>query len=91
MEKGFNVTAFMEYLQKSFNGFENPFLRGMVNNIIEYGLKRERVSKDQFCYWISDLFPEISFGEVAAFMDDANLTSNGRWEKQEAIRKYNIE
>lgn len=90
MEKGFDSRSFMAYLEHSFNGFENSFLRGLVENIIEYGLKHGRHSKDQFCYWISDLFPEISFGEVAAFMGDASLTSNGQWEKQEAIKEYNI-
>jgi hypothetical protein len=90
MENGFNNTGFMEYLEKSFNGFENSFLRGTVKNIIEFGLKHERVSKDQFCYWISDMLPEVSFGEVATFMDDKSLTEWGLREKQKAIKEFSI-
>lgn len=90
-ENGFEDVGFMGYLEKSFNGFDNTFLRGLVENLIEYGLMYERVSKDQFCYWLSDLLPEVSFGEVAAFMDDDSLTANGKWEKQEAIKDYGIQ
>lgn len=91
MENGFNSSKFMEYLERSFNGFENSFLRNLINNLLEYGIKHERVSKDQFCYWLSDLLPEVSFGEVAAFMDDSSLTGDGLREKQEAIKELSIE
>lgn len=89
-DNGFNDVSFMVYLEKAFNGFDNTFLRGLVGNLVEYGLMHERVSKDQFCYWLSDLLPEVSFGEVAAFMDDECLTTNGKREKQEAIKDYEI-
>jgi len=85
MKNGFNKIKFMAYLEKTFNGFENCFLRETVDNIIEYGLKNERVSKDQFCYWVSDILPEVSFGEVAAFMCDGSLTENGQEEKRKAL------
>ena len=85
MEKGFNKSEFMEYLEHTFNGFDNSFLRGLVKNLISYGLKWEKVSKDQFCYWISDMLPEVEFGEVAMFIDDGCLTENGQKEKYKAI------
>jgi hypothetical protein len=85
MTNGFDHSAFMAYLENNFNGFENSFLRETVGNIVDYGLKHERVSKDQFCYWVSDILPEISFGEVAMFMDDESLTANGKAEKQKAL------
>ena len=89
-ENGFDETGFMGYLEKSFGGFENTFLRGLVENLVEYGLMYERVSKDQFCYWLSNLLPEVSFGEVAAFMNDDSLTASGKTEKLEAIKDYDI-
>lgn len=85
MEKGFNAEKFMAYLEQEFNGMENCMFRGIVENLIEYGHKHEQISKDQFCYWLSDLIPEISFGEVAAFMDDDCLTENGKTKKQQAL------
>lgn len=85
MEKGFNETEFMAYLESTFNGFDNSFLRGLVENVIAYGLKWEKVSKDQFCYWVSDMLPEVEFGEVAMFIDDNCLTENGKEEKYKAI------
>lgn len=90
-DDGFNDVSFMAYLEKTFNGFDNTFLHWLVENLIEYGLMYERVSKDQFCYWLSDMLPEVSFGEVAAFMDDESLSVNGKWEKQEAIKDYKIQ
>jgi len=89
MENGFNKQGFMEYLGNTFHGFSNPFLRNTIENIIDYGLKHERVSKDQLCYWLSDMIAEIEFGEVAMFMDDGSLTKNGIDEKQKAICCYN--
>lgn len=78
MEQGFNKTAFMEYLEKTFGGFENSFLREIVENVIAYANMYERVSKDQFVYFVSDILPEVEFGEVAAFMDDGCLTDGGK-------------
>lgn len=92
MEKGFNVEKFMAYLEQEFNGMENCMFRGIVENLIEYGHKHEQVSKDQFVQWLADMIPEISFGEVAAFMDDDCLTENGQAEKQQALQtmKYPV-
>ena len=86
MEKGFNKSEFMSYLEHTFVGFDNSFLRGLVENLIEYALKWEKVSKDQFCYWVSDMLPEVEFGEVAMFMDDSCLTENGKEEKYKTIK-----
>lgn len=91
MKKGFNKQAFMMYLEKTINGFNQPFFRELVENLIEYGLKHEHVSKDMFCYWLSDLLPEIQFGEIAAFMSDKCLTEFGIEQKKEAITDFKIE
>ena len=86
MEKGFNEKKFMAYLNQEFSGMENCMLRGIVENLIEYGHKHEQVSKDQFVQWLADMIPEISFGEVAAFMEDGCLTEHGKAEKQQALQ-----
>ena len=91
MNKGFNQQEFMEYLEKALNGFDKPYFRNLVENLIDYGLKHEHVSKDQFCYWLSDLLPEIQFGEVAAFMSDNCLTENGIQEKKDATNDFQID
>ena len=82
MVKGFNKTEFMSYLEKNFSGFENSFLRETVENLVDYGLEHQNVSLDQFCYWLSDLLPEVVFNEVAAFMDDDRLTTASKAVKQ---------
>ncbi|MDD5022249.1 MAG: hypothetical protein PHR82_09015 [Endomicrobiaceae bacterium] len=82
MKNGFDVTGFMKWLEDNFNGFENSFLRGVVENLIEYGFKHERTSKDQFCYWLSDMLPEVEFWDVAAFIADESLTGWGLEQKR---------
>ena len=90
MEKGFNAEKFMAYLEQEFNGMENCMFRKIVENLIEYGHKHEQVSKDQFVYWLSNMIPEISFGEVAVFMDDDCLTENGKAQKAAALETIKI-
>lgn len=85
MEKGFNRSGFMAYMEQEFH-MENCMLRGIVENLIEYGHKHEQVSKDQFVQWLADMIPEISFGEIAAFMEDDCLTEHGKAEKQQALQ-----
>ena len=82
IEEGFRRYDFMTYLEKNFSGFENPSLRKLVENVIDCGLKHESVSKDQLVYWLSDMIPEVEFGEVAFFMSDDRLTVYGIDEKK---------
>ena len=91
MEKGFNKQGFMAYLEKTINGFNQPYFRELVENLIEYGLKWHHFSKNQFCYWLEELLPEISFAEIAAFMADECLTGYGLEKKEEAIADFEIE
>jgi len=85
MENGFDRDGFMDYLEHTFNGFEYPIARGLVDNLIDYGLEHERISKDQMCYWLCNMIPEVEFGEVAMFIDDRSLTSCGLEEKRKAL------
>lgn len=76
MEKGFDKEGFMEWLKKEFPGVvETRWNYDLVENIIDYGFKHETVSKDQLCYWISDMLPELEFLEVAKFIEDEHLTT----------------
>ena len=77
----FNTSAFLSYLNSTFYGFENSFIRETIQNLISYGLINNNTSKDQFCYFLSDILSEVTFGEVAMFMDDSLLTQWGQEEK----------
>lgn len=90
MENGFDRAGFMAYLENTFNGFENAFLRETVNNIIDYAQKWEHVSKDQFCFFLSDMLPELDFSEIAAYCDDDILTNWGREQKQSRSNKRGL-
>ena len=81
--KGFNDYEFMMYLERTFTGLDNYFLRETIGNIIEYAHNHEHVSKDQFVYFLTDMIPEVSFGEVAQFADDDILTEAGILKKRE--------
>lgn len=83
-ENSFDRAGFMAYLETNFNGFDNSFLRGLVNNVIDYAHKNEHVSKDQFCHFVSDMLPEVEFGEVAMFTDAACLSWWGQAEAAKA-------
>jgi len=72
--KGFNRDGFIEWLEDK-HGL-NSFAVELLDNIIDYAHKHERVSKDQFIYFVSDLVPEIEFIDVANFCEDAILTND---------------
>ena len=73
MIKGFNQSLFMEWLESEFN--MNRFTIDIVLNILDYASKHEHVSKDQFCYFVADLIPEVDMLTVASFCDNSILTS----------------
>lgn len=82
-EKGFARSEFNTYLAEKFNGLENPWLRELVNNVLDYATKYEHVGKDQFVEFVSSMLPELEFGEVAQFAEDAILTADGIRRKRE--------
>lgn len=81
MYRGFDKDGFMAHLHETFNGFENPWLRELVENVISY-VEANEDSRDRFAEIVSDLLPEVEFAEVAAFCDDAALTPLGLYEKR---------
>lgn len=58
---------------QQFRGDEIHILREMIKKVIEYGKEHKQVSKDQFCNWLTDMIPFLSFEEAAMFMEDANI------------------
>lgn len=87
MYKGFDENGFMLYLNETFKGFDNSFLRELVRNVIDYAQKWQHVSKDQFARFVSNMLPEIEFGEVAMFCEDSILTADGQRAKHEAAAR----
>lgn len=88
--KGFDKDNFMEYMEQTFNGFENSFLRETVDNIISYAHKHEHVSKDQFVEFLDAMLPEVTFGEIAMFCEDAILTDYGKEQKRGELVKNGL-
>lgn len=76
MTKGFNKKEFMSWLKSEFPGsVDNHWNYDLVENIIDYALAHESISKDQFCYFVSDMLPEVEFLEVARFCENGKLTN----------------
>lgn len=92
MKSGFHKQEFMTYLKDQFpDPFSTHFTWDMVENLIDYAEENENHSKDQLCYFLSDILPEVEFGEVAAFMPDELLTANGQSEKQFQFKRWQRE
>lgn len=96
MQKGFNNEGFMAYIAYQFPGVfagnGSSFTRELLENLIEYAMKYEHVSKDQFCEFLADLLPEVEMGEVAAFMEDGCLTTTyGIAEKRRVMEEKDIQ
>ena len=47
-----------------------------VENIIDSAVEHNNVSKDQLCYFVSDMLPEVEFLEVARFCENGILTNS---------------
>ncbi len=76
MDRGFHRDEFMEWLKDEFPGcVDKHWNWDLVDNIIDYALQHESNSKNQFCYFVADMLPEVEFLEVARFCEDGKLTS----------------
>lgn len=91
MLDSFDKDRFMEYLESEFSGFDNSFLRSTVRNLIDFGMEHHNHSLDQLGYFLSDILPELEFGEIAMFIDDSYLTRDGQAEKRKAVSKLGKE
>ena len=83
----FNMEKFMAYMKETFGPMDDHFTYDMVENLVRYAMEHKGHTKDAVCYFLSDIIEAVEFGEVAMFEDDVNLTSVGRAEKREALKK----
>ena len=93
---GFDRDAFLAYLEEEFRCFAGAYgncPRGMVDNLIDYALREIDVEDctDKIPEFLSGIIPDVTFGEVAMFINDGNLSENGRKLKQEALMRRNME
>lgn len=77
---GFDSQGFMDYLVYSFTGFENNFLRSLVENILECSASYFS-GTDELIEYFKAILPEIEIGELAIFLDDDYLTDEGKKQK----------
>lgn len=79
----FDRKGFMQYLARTFDGFDNSFLRETIENMILYALLCKNNSKDELCDFLDHLLPdEVERWEIAGFADDSILASYTREEKK---------
>ncbi|MBO5609120.1 MAG: hypothetical protein J5929_01930 [Eubacterium sp.] len=63
---------FMNYMKEEFIDvpWENPFVRSMVENIVDYAYDKYGHSKGMAKYMIADIIPEISKDEIDDILPD---------------------
>lgn len=79
----FDKAGFMAYLEETFDGFENAFLRETVEKLISFGLYEQSVLKGQFVSFLNRILPQVELGEIAAFASDGMLTREQILEKED--------
>ena len=85
---GFDKEDFLWYVARNYIKHACGYADDMVENLVNYAIKNEHVSKDQLCYFLADMLPEIEFAEVAQFAEDDILTEWGKQQKADGLRKY---
>lgn len=85
---GFDKDDFLWYVSRNYLQHTNTYAADLVENLVNYAIKNEHVSKDQLCYYLADMLPEIEFEEVAQFADDSILTEWGKQQKARGLRLY---
>lgn len=91
IRKGFDRIGFKDYLINKIPGHMDrdalSYFLMYVDKVVDYGFKYERVSKDQFAYWLSDILPDLEVGEAAMFIADSSLTNELQYVKRETYRE----
>ena len=88
MQNGFDRDGFMSYLKSVDEGYNDTAFR-IVQSIIDYGLKHERISRDQFVYWLYDMIPGLELGAIAQFVANGSLTIKMQDEKRQWYLMHN--
>ena len=86
----FDINGFISYMGQNFECAKNYFVREMLQNLVEYAIDQKGHTLDSIAFFLSDLIPEVEFGEVAMFVDDSLLTSYGKDEAQKARKKLEV-
>ena len=89
---GIDKEQFINYIFEKYNPVPGAVLNNqaltIIENIIDYGCKHKRTTKDSLIYFIGDLLPDLELYEIAAFIDDDLLTDNGRALKNQFWNEY---
>lgn len=87
MEHDFDSQGFMAYMKKHFSAMDEHFAYCMVERLVDYAMEHRGHTCDAIPYFLSDMIPELEFGEAAMFAPDSSLTRNGLAEKQAALAR----
>lgn len=78
-EQSFNKQGFMTYLYEQFpSALNNHFTYTLVENIIDYGIKRQNFTKEQLAMFLADVLPEVELNKIERFCDDSLLLTKGK-------------
>ena len=83
MVNGFDKLGFLEMSYRKYRCEEEPMLAELIENIVYDAYTKHNASKDQLVLRLADILPDLSFGEVAQFVDDSCLSECGKAEKRE--------
>lgn len=76
-EEPFDKEGFLSHLHEQFPELMGShFCHDMVENLVNHAVAQKMGTKDAICYFLSDMLPEVEFGEVAHFTSKLLLTSS---------------
>lgn len=84
--KKFDFEGFWDYMLSNVKCTESYFVREIFLNLVEYALENKAHTLDSAIFFLSDIIPDVEFGEIAMFADDSILTSFGK-DEANAARK----
>ena len=83
MANGFDKFGFLEMLHAKYADCVRSAFMELLVEIVDDAYTSYNVSKDQLVLRLADMLPDLSFGEVAQFVDDSCLSEWGKAEKRE--------
>ena len=83
MANGFDKFGFLGMSYRKYRCEEEPMLAELIENVVYDAYTKHNASKDQLVLRLADILPDLSFGEVAQFVDDSCLSECGKAEKRE--------
>ena len=83
MANGFDKFGFLEMLHAKYADCVRSAFMELLVEIVDDAYTSYNTSKDQLVLRLADMLPDLSFGEVAQFVDDSCLSEWGKAEKRE--------